>query len=236
MTNNLILYKSENFQGITCDLWKDNNDDILMTREQIGIALEYSYPQEAIQKIHDRNNDRLDKYSVQVKLTSTDRKQYNTTVYNTKGIYEICRFSRQKKANAFMDFVWDLLEKVRKDEITLLQTQLVKSQPKIDFYKQCVSANNNLTMLQASKILKIGRNKLFLFLRNSNVLMIKKDKHNLPYERFIKQRYFTVVVNTVIKNSIVKDTSTTLVTARGLAYIQKILKNKEKALSVNKAI
>ena len=74
-----------------------------MTREQIGRALEYSYPQESITKIHDRHRDRLDKFSVQVNLTSTDDKRYKTTVYSPKGIYEICRWSRQPKADAFMD-------------------------------------------------------------------------------------------------------------------------------------
>lgn len=63
--------------------------------------------------------------------------------------------------------------------------------------------------------------------------MVQKEKRNLPYERYVTQGYFTVVVNTVIKNSIVKDTATTLVSARGLAFIQKRLNDKEKALLSN---
>lgn len=34
----------------------------------------------------------LDKYSAVVKLTTTDGKTYDTTVYNRKGVMEICRF------------------------------------------------------------------------------------------------------------------------------------------------
>jgi prophage antirepressor-like protein len=112
--NDLALIKSAKFGQVQCDFYKNTADEILMTREQIGVALEYAYPQEAIQKIHERNKDRLDKFSAQVKLTSTDGKLYDTYVYTTKGIYEICRFSRQPKADAFMDWVWDVIEDIRK--------------------------------------------------------------------------------------------------------------------------
>ena len=36
------------------------NDDILLTREQIGQALEYANPAKAIQKIHLKHKDRLE--------------------------------------------------------------------------------------------------------------------------------------------------------------------------------
>lgn len=38
---------------------------------------------------------------------------YDTTLYTAKGIYEICRWSRQPKADAFFDFVYDVLEGLR---------------------------------------------------------------------------------------------------------------------------
>ena len=38
-----------------------------------------------------------------VKLTATDGKQYNTTIYTAKGIYEICRWSRKDKADVFYE-------------------------------------------------------------------------------------------------------------------------------------
>ena len=43
------------------------NDDILLTRNQISTALEYSDPSKAITKIHSRHKDRLDKFSVLTK-------------------------------------------------------------------------------------------------------------------------------------------------------------------------
>lgn len=112
--SDLQLIKSENFGTVKCDFWQDDKGDILMTREQIGRALEYSDPQKAIDNIHSRNKDRLDKFSVTLKLRATDGKMYYTKLYTAKGIYEICRFSRQPKADKFMDWVWDVVESIRK--------------------------------------------------------------------------------------------------------------------------
>ena len=81
-----------------------------MTREQVGKALEYADPQKAIDNVHSRNSDRLDVLSVPLKLRATDRKPYNTRVYTLRGVMEICRLSRQPKADKFMDFVWDVME------------------------------------------------------------------------------------------------------------------------------
>lgn len=111
---NLTLVKSENFGTVQCDFWQNEQGDILMTREQIGRALGYAYPSEAIAKIHERNKDRLDKFSGIVKLTTPTGGTQETYVYVAKGIYEICRFSRQPKADAFMDWVWDVVETIRK--------------------------------------------------------------------------------------------------------------------------
>lgn len=112
--SNLKLVKSDNFGKVKCDFWRDENGDILMTREQIGRALGYADPHRAIYKIHERNRDRLDKFSVVSKLTTTDGKAYETYLYTAKGVYEICRFSRQPKADIFMDWVWDVVESIRK--------------------------------------------------------------------------------------------------------------------------
>lgn len=38
----LTLVKSENFGSVQCDFWQNEQGDILMTREQIGRALEYA--------------------------------------------------------------------------------------------------------------------------------------------------------------------------------------------------
>jgi hypothetical protein len=82
----LELVKSEEFLGVKCDFYKDENNNIYMTREQIGQALQYGNPIRAISKLHSRNKDRLDKFSVIKKLKSKDGKYYNILLYNKKGI------------------------------------------------------------------------------------------------------------------------------------------------------
>ena len=85
-------------------------DNFYMTREQIGAALEYKDPQNGIDVLHGRHKDRLEHFSVPVSLRATDGKIYDTIVYNRKGVFKICRWSRQPKANAFMDWAWDILD------------------------------------------------------------------------------------------------------------------------------
>jgi prophage antirepressor-like protein len=91
-----------------------------MTREQIGQALEYKTPRRAIKDIHLRNKDRLDKFSKGAQIDTPSGKQ-ETIIYNEKGIYEIIRKSGQPKADEFYDWIYDLLSKLRKDELQVIQ-------------------------------------------------------------------------------------------------------------------
>ena len=59
---NLKLITTETFGDLSCNFYRNMNDDILLTREQIGQALEYSDPMNAIYKIHKRHQDRLDNF------------------------------------------------------------------------------------------------------------------------------------------------------------------------------
>lgn len=119
----LQIVKSSNFGNVQCDFYKKDNE-IWMTREQIGRALEYGNPNDAVYRIHERHKERLDKFSVIDKLSGTDGKAYDTYIYSAKGIYEICRWSQQPKADAFFDWVYDMLEKLRKGELVLQPQQI----------------------------------------------------------------------------------------------------------------
>lgn len=123
--SSLKLITTENFGNISCDFYRNMNDDILLTREQIGSALEYSHPDIALGKIHSRHKKRLDQFSVLTKLVSTDGKEYDTYLYTQKGVMEICRWSNKPKANQFMDWCWDVIEKYRNSQgFTDQNTQL----------------------------------------------------------------------------------------------------------------
>jgi hypothetical protein len=76
----LKLIRSEYFGNMQCDFYK-HGKAVLMTRKQIGEALEYADPQKAIDKIHDRHKDRLNKFSVTPRLGVLTAK--NTTPFFT---------------------------------------------------------------------------------------------------------------------------------------------------------
>lgn len=155
---NLTLAKTELFNSAQCDFWRNENNEVYMTREQIGAALEYSEPRKAIHKIHERNQERLDKFSVVTKLTTTDKKSYDTIIYNERGIYEIIRFSKQPKANAFYDFVYDLLGSLRKGDTVLIQPS--NDDVKLLIQKQRAEAMLlNAKTRQAKLILEMQKNK-----------------------------------------------------------------------------
>lgn len=109
----LVKAEQINFGTLTCDVYTDSKGNFFMTREQIGRALEYPNPRQAISNLHNRHKERLDTLSVVLKLRTTDKKTYETIVYSAKGVYEICRWSHQPKANDFYDFVYDILEGLR---------------------------------------------------------------------------------------------------------------------------
>lgn len=132
---NLKLITTENFGELQCNFYRNINNDILLTREQIGTALEYSNPSTAIKNLHRKHKDRLDTLSMKIKLGGfqnepTSKSDEQERVYYTeRGIMELCRWSRQPKANLFMDWVWDIVEKYRNKEIvdiTLLSSTLNK--------------------------------------------------------------------------------------------------------------
>lgn len=175
----LQIIKNENFNDVSCDFWQNENGDVFMTREQIGTALEYSDPRVAITKIHARYKQRLDKFSVSTKLVSTDGKAYETMIYNAKGIYEICRWSKQSKADAFYDWVYDLLEALRKGEAVLAKPQSEDAKLQIQRMRAEAMLNNSRTR-QAKLILDMQKNKtlspIAVELLQINALEILGDK------------------------------------------------------------
>ncbi|MBR4632927.1 hypothetical protein IKR55_00410 [bacterium] len=108
-----ILVKDKKFGKLKCDVWQ-SGEDFFMTREQIGKALGYKNPKKSISDIHNRHKERMDKFSTVRKTQTVDGRERETFLYSTRGVYEICRWSNQPKANDFYDFVYELLEGLRK--------------------------------------------------------------------------------------------------------------------------
>ena len=114
--NNLKLVETDVFNEIaTCDFWGDANNEYLVTREQIGRALGYSNPTKAIDNIHRKHKERLDKFSTTLTLGVVEGDRYverERILYNRKGIMEICRWSRQPLADKFMDWCWEVMDRL----------------------------------------------------------------------------------------------------------------------------
>ena len=91
-----------------------------ITRRQLGEMLGYENPSLAIKDIHTRNADRFNdgaKCAI-VKMPDTAGRYVDTYIYGFKGILEVCRYSNQPNANAVMDWAWETLDRLRKDEIS----------------------------------------------------------------------------------------------------------------------
>ncbi len=152
MKNNLNLITTETFGNLPCNFYQDTNKEILLTREQIGTALEYSSPQKAIQKIYYRHKNRLDELCIRIVENRIPQNggigvNVETVYYTQKGIMEICRWSNKPKANIFMDWVWDIVEKYRANE--LIPAQQIDMKPLID---AITTLTNNMITTQQPKL------------------------------------------------------------------------------------
>ena len=125
--NSMTVITSKPFGALSMDVYEDNNHQYYMTREQIGTALEYNNPNKAIQNIHVKNTDRLDPLSTFLKLRNVEggiTKEREYIAYSLRGVMEICRLSRQPKADAFMDFCWDIMESLMRGDSVLATPQM----------------------------------------------------------------------------------------------------------------
>ena len=117
MDKDLQIVKTSTFEDCRFDCYQDGAGEFWGTREQIGAMLGYADPNQAITNIHARNKDRLNKFSTTLKMRGVEggrEVEREVTVYNFKGLLEICRYSNQPKANAVMDFLWDVADEIRR--------------------------------------------------------------------------------------------------------------------------
>lgn len=106
----LTLVETKTVNNVLVDGYLDGKTPYF-TREQIGLALEYDHPKKSIAVIHSRHKERLDKYSRGYQIDTPSGKQ-EAIVYNVKGVFEICRWSKQPKADMVMDALYDMAEEV----------------------------------------------------------------------------------------------------------------------------
>ena len=117
----LKLVKHGEFLGTVCDFYVDEENNIYMSRTQIGYALEYKNPAHAILVVHQRHKERLDKFSVEVRSSQFETpfngvgKDKKALLYEERGIYAICGYSNKEIAEKFNDWVYETISAIRKN-------------------------------------------------------------------------------------------------------------------------
>ena len=219
--NSLQVITTRNFNGLAFDCYKgDDEDDFWATREQIGRLLGYENPRNAITKIHQRYQERLDKFSKQVELRkSFDQSQIDTgqttyfrnaplaTVYNFKGLLEICRWSNQPKANDIIDWLWGIADDLRRGKLKIYQNAVLKEREKVAALQEQIDSDRRYTNLgkvvaDMPGVLSVqetsdfllqhgltdkGRNNLYKALREMGFLSRQKRHWNKPTRKGIEK-------------------------------------------------
>ena len=100
--------------------------------------------------------------------------------------------------------------------------EIEKLKPAAEFAYQICSSKDAIDIGNCAKVLNrsIGRNNLFEFLRNKKIL--------IPYQKYIDSGYFRVIeTKYTIPSGETKISLKTLVLQKGVAYINKLLKEKD---------
>lgn len=117
----LKLVKQGDFLGTKCDFYVNEENEIFMSRTQIGYALKYKNPSKGIENVHNRNHKRMDKFSVLVRGYQIEGGSKHIDpnsdiyMYAERGVYEICRKSAQPIADDFNDWVYDVILSIKKN-------------------------------------------------------------------------------------------------------------------------
>lgn len=104
--------------------------------------------------------------------------------------------------------------------------EIEKLKPAAEFAYQICSSKDAIDIGNCAKVLNrnIGRNNLFEFLRNKKIL----QSDNIPYQKYIDSGYFRVIeTKYTIPSGETKISLKTLVLQKGVAYINKLLKECE---------
>lgn len=92
--NELTLIEQRTINNVLVDGYYGSKE-AWFTRFQIGSALEYDDPQNAITVIHKRHRERLDQFSRRCQIDTPSGRQEGF-VYSIRGVLEICRWSMKK--------------------------------------------------------------------------------------------------------------------------------------------
>ena len=144
------------------------------------------------------------------------------------GLYEILMLSRKPVAKEFKSKIKELLKGVRTGQLLILKKLADVNNEKIQNYDKLTSATNHMNMLEVSKSIKLcGRNTLFKILREEKILMNAGTRKNIPYEKYIKSGYFSVIMTTILRKGELHDVAVCMVSPKGIDFILKLIRKRE---------
>ena len=125
----------------------------------------------------------------------------------------------------FLDEPYQNLFRLQMMAINQLNERIRHDQPLVEFANQVSNTNNLIDMnvmakLAADEHFKIGRTRLFRWLKYMGVLMA----NNLPYQQFIDRGYFAVKESVFEVDGMKKTYQQTLVTGKGQRFVINLLK------------
>lgn len=125
----------------------------------------------------------------------------------------------------FLEEPYQNLFRLQMTAIRKLNERIRHDQPLVDFANHVSNTDNLIDMnamakLAADEHFKIGRTRLFRWLKYMGVLMA----NNLPYQQFIDRGYFAVKESIFEVNGLKKTYQQTLVTGKGQRFVINLLK------------
>ena len=111
--------------------------------------------------------------------------------------------------------------RIAEGENKLLAAQVEDSRPAVEFTEAVTRAENALSIGDFSKLIRMGRNKLFALLREEGILQI--ESRNVPYQQYIDAGYFRVIEEHKIIGRTQVVLPVTLITGKGQVWLCKRL-------------
>ena len=175
-------------------------------------------------------------------------REQEATFINESNLYKVIFQSRKPSAERFTDWVTDeVIPSIRKNGgyianqeqmtpeqivanalivaqniISQKDRQIEEMKPKAEFFDAVADSKTAISMNEVAKVLNIkgyGRNKLFEYLRDNNVL----DRWNVPYQKYVDNGWFRVIEQHYQKNGEPIVTTKTLVYQKGVDGIRKMI-------------
>ncbi|WP_347299216.1 BRO family protein [Dolosigranulum savutiense] len=121
------LVENETFGTLEIDFYVDENRNIYVTIEQLAAGFGYKSRNSIDVMMNRQHYLRENKFSVPYSLSGTDGKQYETRLFNKRGIYEIGMLSRTKQGKTFRNWLYDYIEELEQENFEFrLQRALEK--------------------------------------------------------------------------------------------------------------